>query len=68
MRNQLKRRPAVTPGRDKDERTDEMRELALLEEFTRHGSVASLAGAIAVRMGGSAEEEDLIARAGLGRD
>jgi hypothetical protein len=40
-------------------------ELALLAEFVRHGSVASLAGAIAKRSSGRTKGADLIARADL---
>ncbi|HZZ61836.1 MAG TPA: hypothetical protein VFE63_11770 [Roseiarcus sp.] len=40
-------------------------EIALLAEFMRHDSVASLAGAIAARLGGKARQADLIARADL---
>jgi hypothetical protein len=45
---------------------DEGRELALLLEFTSSNSVASLAGAIATRLGREARSEDLISEAGLG--
>lgn len=45
---------------------DEGRELALLIEFTNSHSVASLAGAIATRLGAEARSEDLISEAGLG--
>jgi hypothetical protein len=44
---------------------DEERELALLAQFMRHDSVASLANAIAERLGGSMRVRDLIAAAGL---
>ena len=44
---------------------NEQAELALLAEFMRHDSVASLAGAIAARLGGNVRETDLIARADL---
>jgi hypothetical protein len=44
---------------------DETRELALLTQFMRHDSVASLAKAIAERLGGSVRGGDLIAAAGL---
>ncbi len=44
----------------------EERELALLAQFMRHDSVASLARAIAARSGGSMRAGDLIAAAGLG--
>jgi hypothetical protein len=45
---------------------DEESELALLAQFMRHDSVASLAKAIAARSGGSMRVGDLIAAAGLG--
>ena len=41
-------------------------ELALLSQFMRHDSVASLANAIAERLGGSVWGGDLIVAAGLG--
>jgi hypothetical protein len=44
---------------------EEERELALLAQFMRHDSVASLANAIAARRG--VRGEDLIAAAGLDR-
>ncbi len=46
--------------------TDEGSELALLAQFMRHDSVASLAKAIAQRLGESVRGGDLIAAAGLG--
>jgi hypothetical protein len=46
--------------------SDEEREFALLTQFTRHGSVAALANAIAERLGGGMRGGDLIAAAGLG--
>jgi hypothetical protein len=46
---------------------DEERELALLAQFMRHDSVASLANAIAERIGGRVRGGDLIAAAGLDR-
>ena len=45
---------------------EEERELALLAQFMRHDSVASLAEAIAARSNGSIRAGDLIAAAGLG--
>jgi hypothetical protein len=45
---------------------EEEREVALLAQFMRHDSVASLAKAIAAGSGGSLRAEDLIAAAGLG--
>jgi hypothetical protein len=44
---------------------EEQRELALLAQFMRHNSVASLARAIAARSDGSVRAADLIAAAGL---
>jgi hypothetical protein len=44
---------------------EEESELALLAQFMRHNSVASLATAIAAGSGGSLQAEDLIAAAGL---
>ena len=48
------------------EAVDEQGELALLTQFMRHDSVASLANAIAQRLGGSVHGGDLIVAAGLG--
>jgi hypothetical protein len=45
---------------------EEERELAILAQFMRHDSVASLARAIATPSGGSVRAADLIAAAGLG--
>lgn len=45
---------------------DEQGELALLTQFMRHDSVASLANAIAERLGGAVHGGDLIVAAGLG--
>jgi hypothetical protein len=45
---------------------EEERELALLTQFLRHDSVASLAEAIAAGSNGSMRAGDLIAAAGLG--
>jgi hypothetical protein len=47
-------------------RADETCELALLSQFMRYDSVASLANAIAERLGGSVRGGDLIAAADLG--
>jgi hypothetical protein len=44
---------------------EEERELALLTQFMRYDSVASLANAIAARSGGSVRGGDLITAAGL---
>lgn len=45
---------------------DEQVELALLTQFMRHDSVASLANAIAERLGAGVDGGDLIVAAGLG--
>ena len=45
---------------------DEQGEFALLTQFMRHDSVASLANAIAERLGGVVRGGDLIVAAGLG--
>jgi hypothetical protein len=59
------------PGADSDDpirvhAADEESELALLAQFIRCDSVASLANAIAQRLGDSVQGGDLIAAAGLG--
>ena len=59
------------PGADADDpvrvrAADEERELALLAQFMRCDSVASLANAIAERSGDSVRGGDLIVAAGLG--
>ena len=66
MPDTVKRRTSVEPGRESHHPSDERRESALLAEFMFHDSVASLAGAIAVRLGANVSDEDLIANAGLG--
>jgi hypothetical protein len=66
MQTQLKRRTDDSAGRTGSKPTDERRELALLDEFMRHKSVASLASDIADRLGADGRGEDLIAAAGLG--
>ena len=53
-------------GRLAAQRADETRELALLAQFMRCDSVASLANAIAERLGDSVQGGDLIVAAGLG--
>jgi hypothetical protein len=65
MQTELKRRTAAPDGRLRSHATDEMRELALLAEFMRHDSVASLANEIAERLGASVRSKDLIAAADL---
>ena len=66
MRDTLKRksRAAVRCGAARS--MDGDAELGLLAEFMRHDTVASLAGAIAARLGGKALDKDLIADADLG--
>jgi hypothetical protein len=59
------------PGADADDpvrvhAADEGRELALLAQFMRCDSVASLANAIAERLGDRVRGDDLIVAAGLG--
>ncbi|HEX9170417.1 MAG TPA: hypothetical protein VF886_16075 [Roseiarcus sp.] len=66
MQTELKQRSAEPRGRAVSEATDENSELALLAEFMRADSVASLAGDIAKRLGADARDDDLIAAAGLG--
>jgi hypothetical protein len=59
--------PTVAPDdRLRAHAVDEERELALLTQFMRYDSVASLANAIAERLGESARGGDLIVAAGLG--
>ena len=65
MPTQLRRRPSPAARREQNLADDE-RETALLAEFMRHDSVASLAAAIAGRLGGGVRKKDLVARAGLG--
>jgi hypothetical protein len=59
-------KPTAEPGGSlRAHASDEKGELALLTQFMRHDSVASLANAIAERLGGSARGGDLIVAAGL---
>ena len=66
MRDTLKRkfRAAVPCGAASS--ADDDAELALLAEFMRHDTVASLAGAIADRLGDTVLDKELIADADLG--
>ena len=57
--------PPIQHGRLRSRATDETRELALLAEFMRHDSVASLANEIAERLGANMRGKDLIAAADL---
>ena len=66
MQTELKPRPADSAACAGSEATDERSELALLAEFMRNDSVASLAGDIAERLGADLRGCDLIAAAGLG--
>jgi hypothetical protein len=66
MQAELKRRTTDRTGGIRSRAPDETRELALLGEFLRHQSVASLASDIAERLGADVRGEDLIAAAGLG--
>jgi hypothetical protein len=66
MQTELKRRTAHADGRLRSHATDETRELALLAQFMRHDSVASLANEIAEHLGANVRGKDLIAAADLG--
>ncbi len=66
MQTELKQRTGDPDGRLRSRATDETRELALLAEFMRHDSVASLANKIAERLGANMRGKDLIAAADLG--
>ena len=59
------REASLSTPRSADASHRDENEIALLAEFMRHDSVASLAGAIAARLGGKARQADLIARADL---
>jgi hypothetical protein len=67
METELRRGTADASRRIRSFATDERRELALLAEFMRHDSVASLAREMAERLGPDARGKDLIAEAGLGK-
>lgn len=62
MRKRSKRETCVATRRNVARAANEQ---ALLAEFMRCNSVASLAGAIAARLGGNVRKKDLIARAEL---
>jgi hypothetical protein len=66
MQTELTRPTAGSAGRLLRNTNDDKRELALLAEFLRHDSVASLAGEIAERLGANVRGEDLIAAAEIG--
>ena len=65
MRNSFMPKIRATAARKGRRAADEPNELALLAEFTRHDSVAALAGAIAQRLGGAVRDKDLIGGADL---
>ena len=66
MQTVLDQPTAEPDGRLRSQAADENGELALLTQFMRHDFVASLANAIAERLGGSVQGGDLIVAAGLG--
>ncbi|HZZ25333.1 MAG TPA: hypothetical protein VFE60_23485 [Roseiarcus sp.] len=66
MQRLLNQSTAPADNHPRARTAEEERELALLAQVMRHGSVASLAKAIAARSGGSMRAGDLIAAAGLG--
>jgi hypothetical protein len=63
MQKRSRRKTFVSTPRGND--VAQENEIALLAEYMRHDSVASLASAIAARLGGRARQADLIARADL---
>jgi hypothetical protein len=63
MQKTVKRNALVSAQSEARRAADEQAELAFLAEFMRHDSVASLAGAIAERLGGNVCGNDLIAGA-----
>lgn len=65
MQTDLDQPPADADVCLRTQAADEKRELALLAQFMRHDSVASLAREIADRSGGSVRGGDLMAAAGL---
>ena len=66
MQTERKRTTTHPDRRLRSRATHETRELALLAEFMRHDSVASLANEIAERLGANVRDKDLIAAADLG--
>lgn len=64
MQNSTRRKGLSALRREKVGADEEL-ESALFAEFTRHGTVASLAGAIAGRLGGRVRDADLMDEAGL---
>jgi hypothetical protein len=65
MRKRFERETLAATRRGNRRATNEQDELALLAEFMRHDSVASLASEIAARLGGNVRKKDLLARADL---
>jgi hypothetical protein len=66
MRDRLKRKLRIAAPLEAGRPADDAREFALLAEFMRHDTVASLAGAIAERLGDNMLDTELISDAGLG--
>ena len=66
MRDTLKRKSRAAVRCGAARLVDDDAELALLAEFMRHDTVASLAGAIAERLGDNVLDKELIADANLG--
>lgn len=66
MRDTLKRKSRAAVPCSAASSVDDDAELALLAEFMRHDTVASLAGAIAERLGDNVLDKELIADADLG--
>jgi len=66
MRDTLKRKFRAAAPCGAARSADDDAELALLAEFMRHDTVASLAGAIADRLGDTVLDKELIADADLG--
>ena len=65
MQNSARHKRHSALRRKKGGAEDEALENRLFAEFVGHGTVASLAGAIAGRLGGRVRDADLIAEAGL---
>ena len=65
MHGAFNRKTRSAERRDTSRGADDQTELALLAEFVRHESVATLAAAIAERLGGDVRDQDLIAYADL---
>lgn len=67
MQKRLKRKTFAAARRAEARVANEPDEVALIAAFMRHGTVASLARAIAKRLGGRTTEADRIAGADLKR-